>query len=118
MLELDDFRGDAKKPWRCVGLVLVLSKLLHVADAGSFGGGILSYLVLPPSFSTRDRILVSLRFLLNFRLSVEVESIGSTSVGTDFPATLSSLESLGALGPLGLFWLAIRLSSPPYLGCM
>ena len=118
IFEIDGLRLEDRKFGLCVGLVLVAGLLFHVADAGSFGGGILSYFDVSTSFSTISWTLFSLRFRLNFRLNTDVEFDDSCCVGVAFASGLGPTEKLGALGPLGLAWLLILFKSALYLGCI
>ena len=65
-----------------MGLEAAFAKLLHVAEAGSFGGGMLSYLAISSgSFSGASDGAGSLRFRLSLRLNAEAENGDSVSVG-------------------------------------
>lgn len=67
VLEAEVFRLDLKKPGFCVGLAEVFwLRLDQVADAGSFGGGILSYRAASESFPEISDNLVSLVLLWMF----------------------------------------------------
>jgi hypothetical protein len=70
---------------------------VQVAEAGSLGGGMLSYLLkLSCGFSSCGR------FLLNFLRSVPVDSGSDFSTGLGSEASLGVNEKLGARGPFGL----------------
>ena len=76
----------------------------HVAEAGSFGGGMLSYL-LRSSEGTDSATLGSLFLRLNFlrRADAEKADSGSDSLSTGLSvkAIFGVTEKLGARGPFG-----------------
>ena len=88
-----------------------------MADAGSFGGGIVLYLAVSSSADSRDLDVLLRRFLLSFRRIDEAEKVGSASLGDNFSSTLVFDEKLGARGPEGRRWVSLE-NSPLYFGCM
>lgn len=91
-----------------------------MAEAGSLGGGILSYLGASTSFTATSRGFdeLRMRFKLNFRLIADAEKENSVSTGLNFSSTFGVIEKLGARGPLGLACTLIRFDSALNLGRM
>lgn len=93
-------------------------------DAGSFGGGILSYFRRSSFCDTESSAWASLRFRLSFLRKTEVEKTDSFSAGLSTVAGLAATsvlgvtEKLGARGPFGFAWLGLRFSSVMKLGLM
>lgn len=73
-----------------------------MAEAGSLGGGMLSYFARFASCSAESCDLVSLRLRLNFRLKAAAENDDAVSDGATRSSGFKATEKLGALGPLGL----------------
>ena len=69
MLPAEVFRRDLRKLGLCTGLELFAARLLHVADAGSLGGGMLSNLAGPNSPSVFSFVLDPLLLRLSILLS-------------------------------------------------
>lgn len=96
--------------------------MVQVEEAGSFGGGILSYFRRSSFCAADSSTWVSLRFRLSFLRKTDVEKTDSLSAGlsalTGLAATsiLGVTEKLGARGPFGFAWLGLRLSSVMKLG--
>ena len=98
-----DLRYDGR--WGLAGPDWVFVQL---AEAGSLGGGMLSYLDKSSGCDVDSGNLGSLLFRLNFLLSAEVENTDSFSVGlstglgsTDTSSAFGVTEKLGARGPFG-----------------
>lgn len=101
-LDPDVCLRDLRYDGFCTGLAAEDKLLVQVADAGSLGGGILSYL-LTSSLSTGSCTLGSLFFLLNFlrKLAAEKGELGGFSTGLSVGTSLGVTEKLGARGPFG-----------------
>jgi hypothetical protein len=98
---------------------------VQLAEAGSFGGGMLSYFDRSSGCEADSGNFGSLRFRLNFLLSADVEKtdsfsagfstgLGTTGTGSAFGVT----EKLGARGPFGRAWLGFLFSWAMKLGCI
>lgn len=79
---------------------------VQLAEAGSLGGGMLSYFASSSSCTLRSTAFASLFLRLNFLLSTAVENTdslsGCFSTGLGVTSALGVTEKLGALGPFGL----------------
>jgi hypothetical protein len=96
----------------CVGLELFAARFPHVAEAGNFGGGMLSYLAASLSFSSVSLFFDSLRLRLSFRLKADIDDSCGCSTGLGCSMVFDALtEKLGARGPLGLVCVPFRFRS-------
>src|SRR5205809_3658546 len=85
MLETDVFRRDFRKLGFEFGLMCEVVKLFQVADAGSLGGGMLSYFARSVCVGAATCVLELLRFRVRLGLlhKVEVDTVLSGSVSPD-----------------------------------
>lgn len=114
-LEADDFLRDLRKPCFCTELPAD-ERLPQVAEAGSFGGGMLLYLAASSEVSRVFDELLRL-VLLSFRRT-ELEGLtGSGSLGDSFSSDFTIDEKLKPRGPAG-FCFVSWFPSPFVLGCM
>ena len=98
ILDTEDWRRGLRKEDFVTGLVEVAEeRLFHVAEAGSFGGGILSYLERSMSASDERLAFELLRRRATFNRSFRVEA-GTTVVlsGSDGVEIWLSLSAGGA----------------------
>jgi hypothetical protein len=98
---------------------------VQLAEAGSFGGGMLSYLDKSSGCEVDSGNLDSLLLRLNFLLNVDVENIESfssnfsTGLGTTgLGSGLGVIEKLGARGPFGRGWLVFLFNWDMKFGCI
>jgi hypothetical protein len=123
VLELDVCRRDLmyeRTGFCCIGPEAAEDELFdHVADAGSFGGGMLLYLLVSSAAASTSFGSFFLR--LSFLRRAEAENADSESdpfsTGLSVNAVLGVTEKLGARGPAGR-GPVVRFSSVVKLGLM
>ena len=122
MLDVEVCLRDRKYEGFWEGLEVPFCGFVQLEEAGSFGGGMLSYFLRSSFWEFDSGNWEPLRFRLNFLRRTELEKEDSGSEGLSVLAGLGAAsgfgvtEKLGARGPFGLAWLGLRFSSVIKLG--